>query len=436
MKSNIYFQLIALSLVFVAGTAVAVSAQNRNFPAPREEKLLNGTKLLVWNDPAAPKVAVKIRIHSGSAFDPQGKEGTMQLLADILFPNQSTREFFTEDLNGSFEIFCNYDFIQINTTADADKFLTVMETLAPALTNPQITRETTAFVRKNLLARVSELEKNPAYAADQAAANRLFGAFPYGRPQLGSSASLAKIDFADLLTAEQKFLTADNATIAVSGNVKPDFALRAAKRLFGGWLKSDKKVPATFAQPAPPAAAVQILDAALEQTSEYRIALRGPARNDKDYFAWLVLENVLGNRLKSSEGGKSFVRLNADFLPGWVLFGVSDWKAGTVSKTGNQVNLPENIGSYRDQFLKDPVKNDEFEKARTEIDGQLNRKDALEFWLDRDTYGLGPVRDDWQKFQAVALPDVQRVLEKLQKEPAASVLLIGSRKTGDATTSN
>ena len=230
-------------------TAFSVFAQTPNLTEPREEKLLNGTKLLVWNDPKADKVVVKIRIHSGSAFDPQGKEGTMQLLSDILFPNDSTREFFTDDLGGNLEVIMNYDYIQINASGTSDKFLTILETLAPAVTNPQINKETTEKVRAALLLKVKELEKNPSYVADQAVAKRLFGNFPYGRPQLGSAESVAKIDFADILLADQKFLTADNATIAISGNVKPDFALRATKRLFGGWLKADKKIPATFAQP-------------------------------------------------------------------------------------------------------------------------------------------------------------------------------------------
>ena len=36
----------------------------------------------MWSDARSDKVTVKIRVHAGSAFDPQGKEGAMQLLAD------------------------------------------------------------------------------------------------------------------------------------------------------------------------------------------------------------------------------------------------------------------------------------------------------------------------------------------------------------------
>src|SRR5690349_15285574 len=124
MNFNKHFKIF-VPLVFLFALAINSFAQTLNFPPPRESKLLNGTKLLVWSDSKSNKVTVKVRINSGSAFDPLGKEGVMQLLSNILFPAGTTKEFFTEDLNGSFEIITNYDYIQINTSGDADKFLTI-----------------------------------------------------------------------------------------------------------------------------------------------------------------------------------------------------------------------------------------------------------------------------------------------------------------------
>lgn len=431
MKFNNCFKNFTFSLLILLGTSVFANAQTQTFPAPRESKLLNGTKLLVWNNKNTDKVFVKIRIHSGSAFDPLGKEGVMQLLADILFPTETTKEFFTEDLNGSFDIVTNYDYIQINASGDADKFLTILETLSPALINPQINKESAERVRLPLLAKVRELEKDPSYIADRAVAKRLLGNFPYGRPQLGSSESLAKIDFADLLFARERFFTADNATIAVSGNVNPDFALRAAKRLFGGWLKSDKKVPSTFAQPDAPQPKIQILDSTSEKTSEIRFAMRGLARNDKDFYAFRILEKVLQERVRAREGRNSFVRFNTNVLPGFILLGVSQWNVGTVRKVGDQIALPVEIDTYQKNFLKDAVRSEEFEKAKNALAEQIKQPETAEYWLDAETYKLVSVKDDWQKYQNVSQSDVQRVLEKFQKEAVASVLVVSSEKTSE-----
>src|SRR5215213_4080766 len=422
MKFNKYFKNFSVFLLILLGTAIFSAAQTQNFPTPRENKLLNGMKLLVWNNPKSEKAVVKVRIHSGSAFDPLGKEGVMQLLADILFPVESTREFFAEDLNGNFEIITNYDYIQINASGDADKFLTILETLAPAITNPQINKETTEKVRGALLAKVQELEKNPSYIADRAVAKRLLGNFPYGRPQLGSAESVAKIDFADILLAEQRFFTADNATMVVSGSVSPEFALRAAKRLFGGWLKADKKVPSTFAQPAAPQKNVQILDSPAVGTSEFRFAIRSVARNDKDFYASQILERILRQRLQMREGENAFVRHETHNLPGFVVFGVSGWNKNSIKKVGDAIMLPE-LNDYQSNYVKSAVVQAEFEKAKTDYLAEFNKIGTEDFWLDVETFKLAPVKTEWQNAQSVTLADVQRFLERFQKEPVATILV-------------
>lgn len=120
-------------------------------PAPKQEKLLNGLKVLMWSDAKADKVTLKLRIHSGSAFDPQGKEGLMQMLANNLFPNEATRDFFKEDLGGNLVIETNYDYIQINASSKPEGFTTMLETVATAVSNPVIDKETTSKLRAGLL---------------------------------------------------------------------------------------------------------------------------------------------------------------------------------------------------------------------------------------------------------------------------------------------
>lgn len=409
MKFIKYFNFFNFFLLIFCAAALFSPARAQNFPAPRENKLLNGARLLVWNDKQTEKVTVKIRIHSGSAFDPLGKEGTMQLLSDILFPSPTTREFFTEDLNGSFEVVTNYDYIQINASGDAEKFLSILETLASAVTNPQIDKETTEIVKTPLLAKVRELEKNPAYIADRAAAKRLLGNFPYGRPQSGTSESLTKIDFADLLLADQKFFTADNATIAVSGSVNPDFALRAVKRLFGGWLKADKKVPATFAQPDAPTVNQFKLEMPELEKTYITTAIDTVGRSDKDFWATQVLAKILKQKYCLS------------YEP-HLLRGIFYIRQTPDNSSTN--------GTCRLLGLTDKISQAEFDSAKQSLLLEFRQKtqsaaDLLDLWLDAETYKLVSVKDELQKINAVMFADVQRVDEKMRKQPTVTVSLIG-----------
>lgn len=353
------------------------------------------------------------------------------MLADSLFPTSEVREFYRDDLAGSLDVITNYDYIQINATASNDQFLTLLESLSAAITNPTIDKESTAPMKALELGKIASSMKDAAYVADTAAASRLFGTFPYGRPRLGTAESVQKIDFADLIDLKQRFLTADNATVAISGNIDGNLAYRAATRYLGGWLKSDKRVPSTFRQPDAPKAGMPIFDSPVPNTSEFRFAVRGTARGEKDYYASAVLARILDRRLKQAEGGKAFVRYEANVLPGSLLFGISDWYLGKIKRDGDKIDLPMTDG-YVKKIFEVAVKPEEFDTAKRELAISLAQAPGSDLWLDTETYKLVSAAADAEAAQAVSLADAQRVLERLQKEPVAQVLVFSEAAAATA----
>ena len=402
------------------------AAQGNKLPAPRQEKLLNGLKLLTFNEPNAEKVMLKLRIHSGSAFDPQGKDGTMALLGNILFPDAAAKDFFREDLNGSLSIESNYDYIQITATAVPDQYLAMLETVANAVSNLPIDKENTAKIISAQLEKVKELEKTPSYIADRAAAEKLYGNYPYGRAQMGTSASLGKIDYADLILARDKFLTSDNATLIFTGNIKPESVSRAVRRYFGAWEKSDKKIPATFAQPATPDAKPLIIEMPNVENGLYRMAMMTAGRNDKDFYATEILTKVWSSQLclnDESKNGKS--SFEPHLLRGTYLIGANLAAANEPpSPGGNPCLLLQKDGKN----VYPPITQNDFDRAKNVSVTNLNQKmmniDGLsELWLDVDTYKLVSVKDELQKVNNVTLTDVQRVAENVQNQPMVSVTI-------------
>src|SRR5690348_17133094 len=103
-KKNLLIKIVfAVFIIFLVFSMLAPSIFPQATPSrpPRQEELLNGLKVLMWSNPNSDKVSLKLRIHSGSAFDQQGKEGVMKLLADDIFPTKEARDYFAEDLGGS-----------------------------------------------------------------------------------------------------------------------------------------------------------------------------------------------------------------------------------------------------------------------------------------------------------------------------------------------
>ncbi len=408
---------LCFSAFVLAFALVSVSAGQKPSGTPRQEKLLNGLKILVWNVPAAEKVSLRLRIHAGSAFDPQEKEGVMKLLSESFFPNADSKNFFREELDGSIEIICNYDYIQINATGKGSEFITLLETVAQAISNPDLSKETAAAVKKNLVASLSELEKDPGYIADRAVAKRLFGTFPYGRAEMGTVTSVEKLDHADLRFARERLLTADNATLAISGNVDPALVFRAARRYFGSWLKSDKTVPSTFRQPDPPRAEPEIINAAAASgTAQIRISTRGVSKNDPDLAAADVLAQVLENRLKLKSADRSFVRNESHVLPGVLVLGMPAAPSAGTAENGSK--QPQSFA----QILASDVTAEEFSIAKSQVAARWQQRDTADIWLDFDTFKITPAKNNYLNLDGLALADVQRFAAKIKSQPAAAVV--------------
>jgi predicted Zn-dependent peptidase len=430
MNDMNYFKTTLFLVVLTFGCTIFAFGQNANLPEPRQEKLLNGLKLLIWNEPRAEKVTVKLRIHNGSAFDPKDKMGVMALLADILFPTEQAKEYFSEELEGSLDITSNYDYIQITASGKPSEIQAILETLAQAVTNLQITQENFAIVRDARLAKIQELEKKPSYVADQAIARRLFGDFfPYGRSQEGTTESLKKIDRFDLVTARDKFFTADNATLAIAGNLKPDFVYRATRQLFGAWKKAESKTPATFRQPDAPDGKMFSIEMPNTETYASRLAINAAARNDRDYFATQILTKIWQNQFCLSDetrNGKS--RYEPHLLRGVYIVSRNSTNSDGVDVLPGTRN-PCSLMLLKDgKIIYPAINQNDFEQAKTKVLAELQQKTqtlsgVADLWLDVDTFKLISVKDEMSKTGSVTLADVQRVAEKLQKEPMVSVVV-------------
>jgi predicted Zn-dependent peptidase len=414
-RTRILAKLTGWCLIFVA--AACLSAQT-----PRQEELLNGLKVTLWPDQKADKVTVRLRIHAGSAFDPQGKEGTMQLLADDLFPNEAAHEFFAEDLGGSLDIVTTYDYIQINASSKPDSFLTMLETLSSAVSNPAIDKELTAKLRTTLAEKLKVRESDTAYVADRAVAARLLGTYPYGRAQMGSTASVQNVSFADLIDAKQRFLTADNASIAISGNFDRALAQKAVRRYFGSWIKSDKRTPTSFRQPDDTATGVVNVPSPQPGIAAVRAALRGTTRSGKDFAAAEVYARLLEDRLKarlpSESAANVFVRHEAHVQPGLFILGFAASKNDVGSGNG-KIEANDLIA----KALADPISDSEFSAAKTAVSAQWQKRAIEEWWLDADTYKIASAEADRTALDKVTITDIRSLVGRLQQQPMALVLV-------------
>jgi len=413
--------LCLLTAFHTFGVAQAPSEPERN-------RLLNGLRVVLLPRPGEQEVLVKLRIHSGAAFDLAGKAGSMALLGDLLFPDPTTREYFTEEMKGRLNVATDYDSITITMQGRAREFERIIELLRLALATTQLTPENVAKAREGRIKVIRETSISPAMVADRAIASRLFGDFPYGRPYIGTVESLERVERVDLLLAGERFLNPNNSTLVIIGGVQSNRAMRVVRQLLGVWRKSEQLVPATFRQPLAPDSRALVINAPADQSVEVRLAMRGFARQDPDLTAATLLGIVVRQRweglLPELSRSPVFVRHDTFALPGMFVMGstVDNLLAGKALATAQQA-----IKS----LASSPVTAAELEQARSEVVGRITRElskpDGLAVaWLDIDTYGLPPVAEQMRALSVVSPIDLQRAATRLFSGCAFASVVVGN----------
>lgn len=417
-------KFFAKILICLLLTATPLAAQTR--VEPEREQLLNGLRLLLWLKPGNPEVILKLRINSGAAFDLAGRSGQMALLGDMLFPDPTTIDYFTDEMGGKLDVKVTYDSLTITMIGKAVELEQIVGVLRNALLATQFAPEIVTRMRDARIKSLRDLSVAPASVADRAIAARLFGDFPYGRPAVGSPEDLARVDRADLMLAQERFLNSNNATLAIVGGVTKSRAMRTVRQLLGPWRKSERIVPQTFRQPNPPDPRILIVNVP-GPNAEIRLATRGVSRSDPDFQAVSVLAKIAQLRWQGSAAELArqpvFARADSYVLPGAFVMGA----------TVNTQNAADSVTGARkviESLMNTPVTVDELERARleaiNEISGELAKPDSLpDPWLDADTYRLSATQDQLALLRAVTISDIQRVANRLFKSSAVAAVVAG-----------
>lgn len=409
------------TVLCLALISLPISAQSSN--EPESQELLNGLKILIWQRPT-PEVVVKLRVHSGSAFDLAGKSGEMALLGDILFPDATTIDYFTEQMDGKLNVAVNYDSTTITMIGKAEELDNILDILRNAVLATQLTPDVVTRIRDARIKLIKDSAVSPSIVADRAISVRLFGDFPYGRPSNGFAEDLARVDRADLMLARERFLNSNNATLAIVGNVNRPRVARVLKQLFGPWRRSEQIVPNTFRAPKTPDPRVLIINIP-SPSVEVRLAVRGVSRSDADFAPAILLAKVIEDRWQTISPDlvtkPVFARSDSYVLPGMFVIGATVSQQSTVDTIQSARKVIESLKSS-------PITADELDRARREALTELGPPKAENVpdpWLDKDTYRLTSLQDQTELIRIVTVADVQRAATRIFNNANLATVVVG-----------
>jgi zinc protease len=287
-------RLGAALLLFAAGSAAALAV-----PAIQHWQTRNGVHVYFVETHELPIVDVEVVYAAGSTRDPAGKEGTALLTAGLLDEgaagvdaNRISFEF--ERLGAEYDVNSNYDSatVSLRSLSDPEKLSPALQNFQRVISSPDFPEDAFDRQRNRLLVAIQQKEQNPDAVAGDAFEAAIYGKHPYAHPRTGTLESVKAITRKDVENFYKQYYVAQNAMIALVGDMKLQQAKLMTEELSRAMKSGD---------PAPPVPAVPPLEKASlvridRDTAQTHILMGQPAmkQNDPDYFPLYVGNQVLG----------------------------------------------------------------------------------------------------------------------------------------------
>ena len=256
-KSLSFWSVIALSAV----AAVPAAAQEGppapkkmkavSFPEYHESTLSNGARVVVVEDHEQPIVTIDLRIKSGAAYDPSGREGLAQATASMLNKGTATRDATeiaeTIDFIGaSLGLGAGEEWTSATATVLTEFLDTALEVMADVVIHPTFPDEEIEIERKRILTGLQVELSDPGAVSTRRFIRGIYGGHPYGN--LPTVASIEAIERSDMVEFHRAYYRPDNSLFVVAGDVDSADIRRRLDRHFADW-KPAAVEPVAMADP-------------------------------------------------------------------------------------------------------------------------------------------------------------------------------------------
>ena len=164
--------------------------------------------------------------------------------------------------------------------------------LGDILQSPSFPQDVLEREKSRIVAALREAATRPATVADRQFRQLVFGDHPYSLPPAGEPETVARLKRPGLVEFYRRHYNARSAVVSIIGDVSADEARRIANQLTGGLQRS----AAAAALPPVPALehAVERVLAHSASQAHIRIGMPGVSRDDPDYFALWLGNQILG----------------------------------------------------------------------------------------------------------------------------------------------
>jgi zinc protease len=308
--SNTFILRIAALLAL----ALPVAAADIRLPDYQRIELPNGGVLLLAEKHDVPMIALDISLRGGSLADPQGRDGTAALLAELMQKGAGGRDAaqFAEAIDavgGRLSIDAGRTALSLSAEFLAEDAALMVELAADALRRPRLQPDEFEKVRDRA---VKSLIAAKDGAPDRLIATYgsawLFGEHPYGRPSGGSEATLAATGHDDVVDFARRQLGGDRLIIAAVGAFRIADMQALLTAAFGDWKPAADSLPEVPAKPPEQGRRVLLVDKPGATQTYFWLGNVGASRSDPQRVAQNLVNTLFGGRFTSMLNSELRVR--------------------------------------------------------------------------------------------------------------------------------
>jgi zinc protease len=448
-------KVLALAIALLAVAPARTLAQVKNWPAEKPPRALkehdvkfppfavttlgNGLQVIAVSHHEQPAVSLRLIVRAGSAQDPETKPGAAALVATLLDQGTVKRsaEQIAESIDsigGALSTGAGADLSFINAVVMKDSLNLALDLVSELAQHPAFAAEEVERQRQQELSGMRVSYDDPEFLANVVFDRLVYGFHPYGRPQAGTPETVASLTRDDLVAFHKKWFAANNAILAIVGDVTPEEAFAGAQRAFGGWEKTDVEAPRPIDPPQPTRRLV-IVDKPGAVQTEIRVGNIGIPRKSGDFMALDLAAKVLGgeganrlHRVLRSERGLTY-GASADFN---ALKQSGDLVAQTNTRSATTGETLRLIVDEMWKMIRDRVGDRELAGAQEYLTGsfpltiETPSQIALQI-LNAVFYGLNmnELQTYRERVNAVSVDDIQRVSRIYLHPDRLTIVLVG-----------
>lgn len=272
-------------------------------PEIAETKLANGLTVWLLPRPGIPKVSAVLAVRGGSASDPQGMEGTADLLANALREGTKTRtsQQIAEQIQaigGSLGSNASDDALFLTGDAMAKDAGKLLELLADVAQNASYPAAEVELVKGNALQGLMAQKSQPEFAVNEAYAKTLFGSHPYHITHAPEAAIQAVTPEYLRAQHQARFRPERGLLLVIGAFDAKKLGPEVAKR-FAGWQATGEAAALPAPAPTEPGRKILLVDRPGSIQSNVRVGRPGITQTHADYYPLLVANTIYGGSFGS-----------------------------------------------------------------------------------------------------------------------------------------